>query len=245
MNRYEGPLVGILGAIILHLVVAIVFMSFRLNSMVRENRAEFLIEFEKEPEPEKEEDKIILPKSVEELFANDEKYLNIARNLANKPVEDINVDNYIDKVKEELIKSGKLTEDNFIDEKKVKKEVQEAGESALAEEDRKEKIENTLRQMEANYQGPTRIYYKLEGRNHTRLPIPIYKCEGSGIISLSITVEQDGTVSDASLITADSTTSDGCLIETAIAAALRSRFNPSLSAPKKQTGTITYHFVAQ
>ena len=44
--------------------------------------------------------------------------LNIARNLANKSEEKINPDDYIDKVKEELIKSGKLGADNYIDEQK-------------------------------------------------------------------------------------------------------------------------------
>ena len=48
--------------------------------------------------------------------------LNIARNLANKSEEKINPSDYIDKVKDELIKEGKLGRDNYIDEQKRQKE---------------------------------------------------------------------------------------------------------------------------
>ena len=151
MNKYEGPLVGILGAIIIHLVVAIVFMAFQLYSLKSENPAEFLIEFEKEPLPEIEEEKIIIPKSVEELFANDEKYLNIARNLAKKPTEDIDVDNYIDKVKEELIESGKLGRDNYIDDWKNRENQPDQGETALEQLPKPEEKKKESKEMEANY----------------------------------------------------------------------------------------------
>ena len=44
--------------------------------------------------------------------------LDIARNLANKPAEKIKASDIIEQVKEELIKSGKLGADNYIDEQK-------------------------------------------------------------------------------------------------------------------------------
>jgi hypothetical protein len=99
--------------------------------------------------------------------------------------------------------------------------------------------------MEANYKGPTRIYYNLEGRVHTYLPIPIYKCEGSGTIELSITVNQQGVVVDARIMETSSTATDPCLAETAVSEALVSRFNADINSPKTQTGTLTYEFVAQ
>ena len=99
--------------------------------------------------------------------------------------------------------------------------------------------------MAANYQGPTRIYYDLAGRNHLYLPIPIYKCRGSGKVVLKIEVNQKGIVESAGIIEAVSTTADPCLVETALSTAKISRFNPDISAPRIQTGTLTYHFVAQ
>ena len=56
--------------------------------------------------------------TIERILQGDEEMLNIARNLANKADDKINPADYIDKVKEELIKSGKLGIDNYIDEQK-------------------------------------------------------------------------------------------------------------------------------
>jgi outer membrane biosynthesis protein TonB len=64
-------------------------------------------------------------------------------------------------------------------------------------------------------------------------------------VVLKIVVNQKGNVDEAGIIEAVSTTSDPCLIETALATARISRFNPDISAPRLQTGTLTYHFVAQ
>ena len=99
--------------------------------------------------------------------------------------------------------------------------------------------------MAANYKGPTRIYYDLKGRTHIHLPIPIYLCQGSGKVALSIDVNQKGEVEKALIIVAESTTSDPCLIETAVKTALISRFSPDVNSPKIQRGTLTYVFVAQ
>jgi hypothetical protein len=51
-------------------------------------------------------------------------------------------------------------------------------------------------------------------------------------------------VEAASIIGTEKTT-DPCLAETAVSSALVSRFNSDINAPKIQTGTLTYHFVAQ
>ena len=69
--------------------------------------------------PENKDKLIELPATtVEKILQGDEEMLNIARNLANKGDPKINQADYIDMVKEELIKSGKLGRDNYIDEQK-------------------------------------------------------------------------------------------------------------------------------
>jgi hypothetical protein len=174
--------------------------------------------------------------------------LNIARNLANKADQKINPADYIDMVKEELIKSGKLGIDNYIDDQKKRDEMK-ADENLAFKNDTAGKNETDKaklsQEMAANYKGPTRIYYDLAGRTHTYLPIPIYKCQGSGKIVLTIEVSQKGVVEKALIIANLSTTSDPCLIETAVATALISRFNSDINSPKTETGTLTYEFVAQ
>jgi hypothetical protein len=248
MKNYEGKLVGILGTVIVHLIAAIIIMSFQIRSLNIKSRDMFEIEFLAEELTAEEEKLIELPApSIEKILQGDEEMLNIARNLANRSDPTINRDEYIDMVKEELIKSGKLGADNYIDEQK--NQPAEADEKlslsneSKADDERDKPTES--QEMASNFQGPTRIYYELEGRTHTYLPIPIYKCQGSGKVALSIVVNQKGAVEKTLVIAGESTTSDPCLIEAAYRAAVITRFNSSINAPKIQTGTITYHFVAQ
>lgn len=249
MKNSDGRLVGILGAVIIHLLAGIIFMSFQLKTLKVDFPNEYLVELEPAEVPALKEKLIEIPvTTLEKILQGDEEMMNIARNLANKSEEKINPDDYIDKVKEELIKSGKLSADNYIDEKKI---------SAEKNDDEKPSIENEAAQknkinqpdksqeMASNFKGPTRIYYDLAGRTHTYLPIPIYKCQGSGKVVLEINVNMNGIVEKAQIIAKESTTSDPCLVETAVTTALISRFNSDYKSLKIQTGTLTYHFVAQ
>ena len=249
MRSVNSKLIGILGAVILHLVIAIVFMSFKLSAINNTRTEQFELEFlaEEEEEVPVEEKKIDLPlTALEKIFQDDQNMLNIAKNLANQ--SDVNVDpnEYIDMVKDELIKAGLLDENNYIDAQKKLEELEDLISDIPPIEEETVKNEPTEAQkMESNYKGATRIYYDLEGRTHTRLPIPIYLCEGHGQITLNISVNQQGVVTDAKVNTKESTTSDDCLIETAVTTALSSRFNSDINAPKSQSGTLTYIFVAQ
>lgn len=248
MRKYEGKLVGILGTLIVHLAAAVIFMSFQLYNLKIEPPEDFEIEFLALDELEIEEKLIELPAtSVEKLFHDDEYMLNIARNLAARGDIKIDPSEYIDMVKEEMIKAGLLDANNYIDEQKRIREMTEEDPLSYADEEPDKSAEEPTesQKMAASYQGPTRIYYDLEGRNHTYLPIPIYKCEGSGQVTLAIEVNQKGVVETAQVNARESTTRDPCLIETAVGSAMISRFNPDVKSPKIQKGTITYHFVAQ
>lgn len=250
MRKNDGRLVGLLGTLIIHLLAAVIFMSFKIRNLQQEQADIFTVEFqevEQSPSGEKEDQVVQLPAtSVEKILQGDNEMVNIARNLANRSDQNISKQDYIDMVKEELIKNGQLSRDNYIDEQK--RQAQENGDEKLAMETGKTEIDREVKEsqeMAANYKGPTRIYYDLEGRNHIYLPIPIYMCEGSGKVALTISVNQKGEVEEARIIPAESTTNDPCLVETAVSTAMISKFNPDLKAPKIQKGTLTYHFVAQ
>jgi hypothetical protein len=248
MKKYEGRMVGILGTVILHLIAGIIFMSFQIRSLQTDNSDEFVVEFMPEDTPEDKEKLIELPvTAIERILQGDQEMLNIARNLSNQKEPDIDPADYIDKVKEELIKSGKLGADNYIDEQKRQKD---KGDEELAFNSDSIKSQNNEKpdesqKMASNYKGPTRIYYDLKGRTHLYLPIPIYLCQGSGKVALAIEVNQKGEVEKAQIIPGASTTSDPCLIETAVKTALVSRFNPDAGSPKIQKGMLSYEFVAQ
>lgn len=247
MKQYEGKLAGILGTIIIHLIGGIIFMSVKLSSLYNENRSEFVVEFEQERDYV-EEELIEVPVTLEQLFENDERYLDIIKNIANQDVADIDPMELQDRVKEELIASGMLGEDNFIDEQKNTIEELDEGDTAIEsspEEKDSIAIKKSANELAAMYQGPTRINYNLENRYHLKLPIPIYKCENSGLIIINILVDQKGRITDYSLDEESSSTSDECLLEAAISSIQRTRFNPDNKAPKKQAGYISFEFVAQ
>jgi hypothetical protein len=250
MRNNKGKLAGILGTLILHLIAGIIFMSLQLLSVQKKLAAEYVVELAPEPESAVKKEKVIEASAttVEKVLKGDEEMLNIARNLSSKSEEKINPKDYIDKVKEELIKNGKLGVDNYIDEQKKASE-SKGDENLTVENDtlskKVDKKPTESQKMAANFKGPTRIYYDLLGRTHLYLPIPIYKCEGSGRVVLSIEVDQNGFVQKAQIAERESTATDPCLIETAINTALISRFNPDASSPKIQIGMLTYQFVAQ
>jgi len=247
MKRYEGKIVGILGTIIIHIIVGIIFISAKLSAVYSEKQSEFLVEFQ--PDQEFLENDIVeVPITLEELFEGDDRFTDIIRNIASQRDITIDKDDYINRVKEEMIAEGKLGEDNYIDRQNRILEAMDEGDTAFesAREDSLNLTEKlTANELAANYDGPTRVYYSLPGRYHLSLPIPIYKCEHAGLVVIDITVDPAGEIIDFKYNELESSTSSDCLYEAAINAIKRTRFNPDPTAPKKQEGSISYQFVAQ
>jgi len=247
MKKHEGKIVGIIGTIIIHIIVGIIFMSAKLSSAYREKQSEFLVEFQ--PDQEFVENDIVeMPITLEELFEGDDRFTDIIRNIASRQEIEIDKKDYINRVKEEMIAEGKLGEDNYIDRQNRILEEMDEGDTAFesAQEDSLDLTEKlSANELAASYDGPTRVYYNLPGRYHLNLPIPIYKCENAGLVVINITVDPAGEITDFSYNDLESSTSSECLYDAAMNAIKRTRFNPDPSAPKKQEGTITYQFVAQ
>lgn len=86
----------------------------------------------------------------------------------------------------------------------------------------------------------TTISYSLLNRNNIKLPPPIYTCIEGGKVVVNIDVDANGYVTDASFNAKSSGTSNGCLVENAIAYALKAKF--SKASKPIQKGTITYLF---
>ena len=86
----------------------------------------------------------------------------------------------------------------------------------------------------------TSISYSLVERNAYHLPPPIYTCIEGGKVVVNISVDANGYVTEASFNDKSSGTSNGCLVDNAIAYALKARFSPD--SKNSQIGTITYLF---
>jgi len=256
MEKTNGRLVGILGTMIIHLIIGIMIMGFKIRELhVKANiilDLELFTEFENNNFNNNEELRLSESSgtSIERVLRGDEEMLNIARNLASTAANPIiSREDYIDMVKEELIRSGQLGVDNYIDQQRRQSSNSDNDnyvpvhtlQSSVRNNEAREPLE---REAAANYEGSTRIEYFLEGRMHTYLHIPIYKCQGAGIVTLQIEVNPRGDVIKATVVARVSVT-DQCLIETAINSASVSRFESDINAPRVQIGTLTFQFVAQ
>jgi len=245
MRRGEVIFTAVMATVIAHLIVAIIFMSLKISALKSKVASEVYITLEQEIEEQSTTEKDIEEMTQDEIakYASLEQIVNIAKNIADEPM-DIDPAEYQDRVKDELIKSGQLSESNYIDEKKG---AEAADDEEIAVVDKEQKPVEVLKKKEkyTTFRGPTRIFYELSGRHHTYLPIPIYKCEGAGQISLSIEVDRQGNVLSATPASKLSTTSDECLTETAVTYALKTKFNSDESAPSVQKGFLTFVFVSQ
>ena len=98
-------------------------------------------------------------------------------------------------------------------------------------------------QYTGNGAGHGGVGYSLKGRKPKGLPKPSYTSNEQGIVVVKITVNREGKVIAAIPGAKGSTTMDSALLNAAKEAALNTNFDKKISAPSRQSGTITYHFV--
>jgi len=118
--------------------------------------------------------------------------------------------------------------------KELKKKRQEAKQLLGEKEAKKQEFTNNLAKRR------TSVSYSLIDRSSYRLPPPIYTCIEGGKVVVNILVDDSGKVVDADFNARSSDTSNGCLVENAVAYALKAKFSSHQRA--SQQGTITYIF---
>ncbi len=134
---------------------------------------------------------------------------------------------------------SELQNSNYIESLKELKKKREERKQLLGErEAQKDITTNNLAKKR------TSISYSLVERRHYSLPVPIYTCIEGGTIVVNILVDNNGNVIAADYNKKSSSTTNGCLIDNAIAYALKARFDNSTQATP-QKGTITYLFQAK
>ncbi|HHU99308.1 MAG TPA: hypothetical protein PK005_00675 [Bacteroidales bacterium] len=245
MSRFEIIFTAVMATIIIHLTVAVIFVSVKISALKREIAAEIILSIDEEMPDEDMEKALELAKSDQFQGISPEEMVNIIKNIADKPL-DLDPKEYEEMVREEMVRSGLLNERNLIDQQKMAEEAGIEDIIATPEEVKPQVTEKKEKPQEkGTFRGPTRIFYDLAGRHHVYLPIPIYKCEGAGQVMLAIVVDRSGNVLRAELASKLSTTRDQCLTETAVEHALKTKFNADQSAPEKQGGYLTFVFVSQ
>jgi hypothetical protein len=234
-------LVGILATIIFHLVLVIIFLVFKITSVQNLMDTIITIDFE-EPELQEMPIQPLTEKDIkfDEYIADylESERSNIPVNIATKLDQQISTDKFVNELTEEM--SSNRSDEMIRSEERLKElEEMESEDNIVAEAD------TPVEKNPVVFKGKTNIYYSLKDRYYIRLPVPVYKCEGFGIVEVQIFVDQKGYVVNAQVPNLGDSMNEICLAEAAKIAAMGTRFNSDFDAPIRQQGTITYHFQPQ
>jgi len=233
--------IAILYTLIFHLVVLIIFIFVKVEGLKSDQELGIELEFEERTIEQMlaEEDIEVPAEWLEEIMRQRELSSNRAVNL-----------NAEDKLNEEI--STKEYVNDLLDQI----------EAARNEEDR-EKLEelqailatadylppSAEEEEGADYSGPTTITFEFldepVNRGKVELTIPVYRCQGSGIVKVAVSVAPDGRVREARVLEPIVGSDRVCFADAALSAARSSQFRIELSGPAKHRAVITYSFVAQ
>jgi hypothetical protein len=233
-NYISDNLNAILGTLIIHLVLIMVFLIIKIGQVKDKKDEQMLIELIEEVQDLQE---IIRQKPSGEIeipSLTDQTIHNIAVNVGEKLKDEISTEKYEQQVMQELGIST-LTPDNS-------PEIKENEEFIQIEEKKPEKPREDRNII---YKANATIQYDLAKRWHVvDIYVPTYKCQGGGTVRLHFTVDPSGTVIASSFDELLST-QDACLRTEAQNSLLKARFNSDPAAAPRQQGTITYVFFAQ
>jgi hypothetical protein len=221
------------------MLLAVIFLIVKISSEKTYLDSIILFEIEEELAEEQPVEEMPDPEFEQRLAHYlEQARSNVPVNLARNVEEEISTEKYVRELEQDLNDNRPETWEEMQERLKELEEMATEELSMEAEEDKP-------RQEKESYMGPTNIYYSLENRYHRRLPVPVYQCQGSGLIEVKIAVDQKGRVVKAEVNPSSNGTGEACLAEAAKRAALHTRFNADYQAAARQVGTITYHFIAQ
>ena len=237
-----------MGTIAFHMVLIILLLGFKLNTKREFLETEIVIEIPKDivDEIEKEEAKKedlkkeekaqpTQKESVEELLKSMAVNKSVKSTNKNTPRE--SVEKMIAEIQKDLDRGDNGSTTSDIDEGFVQDSLN------MLQDKEKQRLLDSLQSIV--YNGPSSVYYKLEGRHKIYLPIPVYKCEGEGLVVVEILVNPSGRVIQARILKKESAVEDDCLFDAALVGARKTRFNVDAKSPSRQKGTISYNFVKQ
>ena len=223
--------------IIIYLVLAIIFVSSKILIENKETQAQIVVDFS---ELERLEEEL---RRAEELNA----MLNAMDDTQYGSVRNIVSNENASEERERLTPDTREIFDRSDDVLDRMDENRELYEQMLADlETQQPRPDDKTEREDVKVQGNVTVSFSFTNpsRNSYKLHIPAYKCRSGGIVVIDVVVNRNGEVLSAA-VDKRSSTSDPCMTETAVDAALRSRFAVSSNAPSRHHGTIIYNFVPQ
>lgn len=240
---FRKNLVALLCTLAFHLLVLIILVLIKVEGLKRDYELGIKLEFEERTlEDFISEQELQVPAEwLEEVIRQREASSNRAVNLNAKNgfSEDISTDEYLQDLLDQIEMARKQEDRERLEELQA----------ILAAADYVPPVNETSAEEETEYSGPTTITYEfLEEplqRRKVNLTIPVYRCQGSGLVRVEVLVARDGTVMNASVLEPIEGADRICFSDAAYSAALSSRFRIDFNAPEKQKAVITYSFIAQ
>lgn len=234
---------AILYTLIFHLVILIVLIFVRVEGLKRDQELGIKLEFEEKTIEEllAGEDADVPAEWIEQIMRMREQSSNRAVNLnaENQFSEDISTDGYVQDLLDQIEMARNLEDREKLEELQ----------SILASADYVPPADETMDQDVTDFTGPTTITYEFLDqpvqRGKVLLTVPVYRCQGSGLVRVKITVGRDGHILDAEVQQPIEGVDRVCFADAALAAVLSSRFRIEINAPEKQRAMITYTFIAQ
>lgn len=234
----------ILYTLIFHLLVLNILIFVRVDKLKDGQELGVRIDFEDKSVDQilEEEQLEIPPEFLEMIYRQRELASNRAVNVNKEDAfqNEISTDEYLQKLLDE-IEAGR--DDEIIKDREKWREILEAGGYIEPVKEDENKEDNEI------YTGPTTITYEFleepKSRGKSFLTIPVYKCEGAGLVKVDAVVSRDGNVLSAEVRKPVEGLDAECFSRAATNAALTSRFRVDPRAPEKQRVLITYTFIAQ
>ncbi len=237
-------LVPILWTVIIHLLVIIILVFAKVDSLKKDHELGVMLDFteEKSLEDLLEEEMVEVPAEwLEQVYAAREEASNRAVNVNDVAEAQLSTDDYVQELLNEL-ESQK--DEEFL---KDREKWEEIISSLVYDEEPLPEVKDV--EEEDPFIGPTTITFEfLEpplDRRKVLFTVPVYRCEGSALVVVDIVVAKDGSVSSAAVSKNSAGNTTPCFVEAATDAALTSLFRSDFAAPDKQKARITYQFIAQ
>lgn len=229
---------GLYITVIVHLTVIIILLASQLSIQLQKENS-FVLDFTKQESVEKLKQELAFKEEVSRRI--DEL---IETGGGSVPIRNVAVDR------------GALKDDRGTDAEQLYKDAERLQEALDNTFNREESPDEYVplpdykqdspakKEQKEVYSGPSVVSYSLDGRKASRLPIPAYRCMGSGEVTVLINVDNAGNVILAK-IDENVSSDDTCLRNFAIRAARSAKFSASPTAPARQPGNIVYAFIAQ
>ena len=240
-NFFKENQKAILYTLIFHLVVLIIFIFVKVEGLKNDQELGIELEFEEKTLEQllEEAEEDVPAEWLEELLRQRELSSNRAVNLnaEDKLSRELSTDEYIQDLLDQ-IEEARNQED---------REKLEELQSILASADY---VPPVLEEEETGeYAGPTTISYEFleepRSRGKVELTVPVYRCQGSGIVKVEVSVAPDGRVREAQVLQPIIGDDRVCFSDAALSAARTSQFRIELSGPERHRAIITYSFIAQ